>query len=277
MLRAHEAEAGYETGDGDAQSADRQRGDRRTAHSSRAKGGENESGVNPIALGTLVHAVLADVRFAELRFADGTSSADPAAPGGAPPIDVAPLVRRHSERQSIDDAETIAEATQLVARFLDSPRARSLAAAQQMHVELEFLLAWPPHPNLLDPNLPDANLPDGNPTAGSGQLPGEQSSAGPDAILQGFIDCLYRDADGDWHLLDYKTNRVTPDEVPRAAAPYEMQMLLYALAAEKVLGQPPATLTLHFLRIGAERQFAWNAAAKKRATEMIGQAILHSS
>ena len=51
-----------------------------------------------------------------------------------------------------------------------------------MYTEFEFLLAWPPGNH--DPEAP---------------------------YIQGFIDCLYQDGTGDWHLLDYKTNRVSPE------------------------------------------------------------------
>ena len=56
-------------------------------------------------------------------------------------------------------------------------------------------------------------------------------------------------------MLDFKTNRVTPETLARVAADYEMQMLVYGLAAERILGSPPASLTLHFLRGGAGARF----------------------
>ena len=101
---------------------------------------------------------------------------------------------------------------ELISRFLASPRAAAIAAAEKAYRELEFLLAWPPA--------------------------GEQTGSGADVpepparYLQGFIDCLYCDAEGQWRLVDYKTNRVTADTLPAVAGNYEMQMLVYALAAE---------------------------------------------
>ena len=46
------------------------------------------------------------------------------------------------------------------------------------------------------------------------------------------------------------------EELPTTAAEYEMQMYLYALAAETILGVPPAELVLCFLRPGLEYRFA---------------------
>ena len=60
---------------------------------------------------------------------------------------------------------------------------------------------------------------------------------------------------------------------PRVAEQYEMQMYVYAMAAERALGQPPAELVLHFLRPGIEHVFPWNDAARQRAIEMVNEAI----
>ena len=113
-----------------------------------------------------------------------------------------------------------------------------------MHRELEFLLAWPPD----DPR------------------PGGR-------YLQGFIDCLYRDGADCWHILDYKTNNVTAQTLEQEAGKYEMQMLIYALVAEKILEQSPAELALCFLRPGLERRFDWNDAARKRVVELVKQCL----
>jgi len=72
---------------------------------------------------------------------------------------------------------------------------------------------------------------------------------------------------------DYKTNRVEPDRLAEVAAGYEMQMLLYALAVEQVLGRGPDELVLCFLRPGLEFSFPWNESARSRATELIETAI----
>jgi ATP-dependent exoDNAse (exonuclease V) beta subunit len=119
-----------------------------------------------------------------------------------------------------------------------------LAAARERHVEQEFLLAWPPG-----------------------------AAAAEARYLQGFIDCLYRDAAGAWHVLDYKTNQVDAGSLATAAAQYEMQMLVYALAVERVLSQPPSSIVLHFLRGGLEWEFKLDGKSKRTLIEMVNRSI----
>jgi hypothetical protein len=60
------------------------------------------------------------------------------------------------------------------------------------------------------------------------------------------------------------------------AAGYEMQMLVYGLAAERLLGEPPRELALCFLRPGVEHCFTWDAAARARAVEMVDRAMVEA-
>lgn len=160
------------------------------------------------------------------------------------PADVAGLAARHAPQHLPGDDAGRREAVELIGRFLGSPRAAEIAAAREVYPEVEFLLAWPP----------GSHEPEGR-------------------YLQGFIDCLYQDAAGRWCVLDYKTNRATARTLAEVAAAYEMQMLVYGLAVERILGQPPAALVLHFLRPGLEVQFALDDAARKRVVELVEQGI----
>lgn len=142
-------------------------------------------------------------------------------------------------------AEVVAPlAEELVERFAGTARAADIEAARQVHHEVEFSLPWPP---------------DGGDPAGR--------------YLQGYIDCLYQTADGRWQVVDYKTNQVTADGVPRLAAKYELQMLVYGLAVESFWGVGPAELVLHFLRPGVEHIMAWDDATRERAIELINEAL----
>jgi len=181
-----------------------------------------------LTLGTLVHAVLADLNFAE-------------------PQSLAELVARQADLLGEVDSATATVAQTVLTTFLKSARFQQLAAAQERHVEVEFLLAWPP---------------------------GAADYAGP--TLHGFIDCLYQDATGAWHVLDYKTNRVTAATVSQVAAQYELQLGVYALAAEAALGSAPHSLILHFLATGLEHPLTWDQAARERTiatiTELLNRA-----
>jgi len=158
--------------------------------------------------------------------------------------DVAALVARRAARDRLNDPSQCAVAVDLAERFLDSPLAGRLAKARQVHREVEFMLSWPPD----------------QPVEGG-------------RYLHGYIDCLFQDDAGRWHVIDYKTNRVAADQVERAADPYEMQLLLYGLAVEKVLKEPPTGLILYFLRPGVAHELPWDAASGQRAVDMVDLAM----
>ena len=182
--------------------------------------------IDPLGLGTLVHAVLAEIDFGE-------------------PGSWQELVGLYAERQMAGaDSQMAQVAQRLVASFLPSARAATLASAQYSLPEAEFLLAWPPE--------------------------GDES---PKKLISGYIDRLYQDRQGDWHVIDFKTNQVTIETLPSVAAKYELQMLVYAMAAEQSLGAAPKSLVLHFLRGGLEHAVEWNAEARDRARQLVTAAI----
>jgi ATP-dependent helicase/nuclease subunit A len=208
--------------------------------------------IDPLGLGTLVHAVMAEMTPGE-------------------PFDVAAAVKRQAARHLPDAEEQGDEAIGMIGRFLESPRAAQLAAAKQVHAELDFLLAWPPQIKRPSRDQPgNVRRPQQRAVVNASAI-GTTNSAGP--YLQGFLDCLYQDAAGQWQILDYKTNQATEGTLERVAAGYEMQMLLYALAAEQILGVGPASMVLCFLRPGLEYVFSWNTKARRRAVELVDQAI----
>ena len=76
-------------------------------------------------------------------------------------------------------------------------------------------------------------------------------------LVQGVIDCLYRDADGEYHLIDYKTDRLTREQrYDRDAARREMcdrhasQLYYYGLAIERIFGKKPITREVYSLHLG---------------------------
>jgi RecB family exonuclease len=66
-------------------------------------------------------------------------------------------------------------------------------------------------------------------------------------MLRGRIDLWFEDAEGRW-LVDYKTDSVTPEEAGERAREYELQMLIYAGALERLDGKRPDRALLTFLR-----------------------------
>jgi ATP-dependent helicase/nuclease subunit A len=154
------------------------------------------------------------------------------------------MVRKHAWRHLPEATDELDEPIDLIAGLASSPRWVALRTASCVYTEIEFLLAWPP-------GNADAEAP----------------------YIQGFIDCLYQDSTGGWHLLDYKTNRVSPETLASTVASYEMQMLVYALAVERILKQPPAEIVLCFLRGNQEHRFVWDASARQRVLDLVNRAM----
>lgn len=148
------------------------------------------------------------------------------------------LAPQHLEMPTDED---IAAAVNLVQRFLTSDRARAIGAAQCVLQEAEFLLPWP--------------------------------DAASSRYLHGYIDCLYQDTHGDWHLIDYKSNQVSTENVVQLAQKYEMQMFVYGLACERSLGIRPRELTVYFLRPGAEHQFTWDDSERRALSRKLDAAM----
>ena len=76
-------------------------------------------------------------------------------------------------------------------------------------------------------------------------------------LVQGVIDCILLREDGSLALYDYKTDRLTKEELadPNLAAAklrekHKNQLELYALAVEKIFGKLPTTLEVYSLPLG---------------------------
>jgi ATP-dependent exoDNAse (exonuclease V) beta subunit len=69
--------------------------------------------------------------------------------------------------------------------------------------------------------------------------------------LRGQIDLLFQDARGRWAVVDYKSDRVAGGEIADRGGHYRLQLLTYALAAQRHLGEEIAEAGLYFLRPGA--------------------------
>ena len=66
-------------------------------------------------------------------------------------------------------------------------------------------------------------------------------------LVQGSVDCCFIE-DGQWILLDYKTDRAGDEEALRHR--YEPQLALYARALEKITGIPVREALICLLRSG---------------------------
>ncbi len=65
-------------------------------------------------------------------------------------------------------------------------------------------------------------------------------------LIHGKIDILFEDAKGEWHILDYKT--AAGDEEAAHKSAYDLQLEIYALAAERILKLPVRSAIIYYLK-----------------------------
>jgi len=70
-------------------------------------------------------------------------------------------------------------------------------------------------------------------------------------IVQGIIDLIIKTPQG-LMILDFKTDDVTQDEIPKRAQMYKKQLELYGQAAASITGQKVISKCLYFLRAGLQ-------------------------
>jgi ATP-dependent helicase/nuclease subunit A len=69
------------------------------------------------------------------------------------------------------------------------------------------------------------------------------------AVMEGVIDLVYR-VNGDVWIADYKTDRITADQMGDRAVEYQLQAQIYTEAVFKCLGLRPKGFQFIFLRTG---------------------------
>ena len=76
-------------------------------------------------------------------------------------------------------------------------------------------------------------------------------------LVQGVIDCIVESEDGSISIYDYKTDRLTKEELEdyslaqaKLKASHKMQLELYSLAAERIFGKAPKRLEVYSLPLG---------------------------
>lgn len=74
--------------------------------------------------------------------------------------------------------------------------------------------------------------------------------AGEQVLLQGVVDCAVINTDG-ITLVDFKTDRVTPETVGEAAERYRVQLETYAGALERIFEKKVTRKLLYFFRLGS--------------------------
>ena len=112
-------------------------------------------------------------------------------------------------------------------RFLASPLAQRIRRAEQVYREYRFSLLLPAA--LYDPAAePEDEL-----------------------MLQGVVDCAFRTEKG-LVIVDFKTDRIRPEEAPARAELYRPQLTAYSQALSRVLETPVAEMVLYFFAPGCQ-------------------------
>jgi len=76
-------------------------------------------------------------------------------------------------------------------------------------------------------------------------------------LVQGVIDCLIEDEEGKLHLVDYKTDRLTREELAdvdlarkKLNQKHSLQLSYYAMAIKKMFGREPSTVSVYSMPLG---------------------------
>ena len=124
--------------------------------------------------------------------------------------------------------------------FRDSPLLRKMLDAKNLYRELRFNVRLPAKYFTEDDER-------------------RVAYADESVLVQGVIDCIIEDKNGDLHLVDYKTDRLTREEredptlgEERLRRAHTLQLSYYALAIEEMFGRTPKTIGVYSLHLGKE-------------------------
>ena len=141
--------------------------------------------------------------------------------------------------------ETIGIAKEMLARLVTSSIMGDIAAAKTLYREVDFAMQW------------------------------QVANSTSRTLIRGVIDLLYEDAQGGWHILDYKTNNFSAHaEDSQILNPYEFQLGIYAHAVTQWIGVAPCELALIALRPTVRRvELPWNPELWNRLSSRIDAAV----
>lgn len=170
------------------------------------------------------------------RFRQKTAGLSPAEAGTAVHLvlqylnfsdpDVSGQMEALRARRLLTDEQAAAVSVSELERFLRSPLAEELRRSGRVLREYRFTL-------LMDASEADPS-----------------ASAGDRILLQGVVDCCFEDETGALTVVDFKTDRVSGEELTLRAEHYRPQLQAYSAALERVLERPVRRRVLYFLSSG---------------------------
>ncbi len=131
----------------------------------------------------------------------------------------------------ITPAQGAAVDVQAICAFFASPLGARLRAAERVEREFKFSMLV---------SAADYD-PEGEPEE--------------EVMLQGVVDCWFREADGTVTVVDFKTDAVTEKNVMKRAESYRPQLEAYTRALSEVMGEPVSRRVLWFFAVGREISF----------------------
>lgn len=138
------------------------------------------------------------------------------------------ISQRDADRVRLDEVEM----------FIKSPLFAEMLAAKKIYRELRFNTRLPAKLFATDLDT----------------LEGIENE---ELLVQGVIDCLILDDNGEYYLVDYKTDRLTYEErrnehlaEKKLREAHSRQLSYYALAVEKMFGKRPARIEVYSLHLG---------------------------
>lgn len=135
-------------------------------------------------------------------------------------------LRRLAAEGKLSEQEAAAVDAAGLCRFAVSPLGRRIAAAPRVLREFPFALLCP----------------------AERFFPGAE---GEELLLQGVVDCCLLEPDGAV-IVDYKTDRIAPEEAPERAKRYAAQLETYAWAVSRITGLDVKAKIVYFLRPGVD-------------------------
>ncbi len=147
-------------------------------------------------------------------------------------------LHRLKEKKYISERDAERVRIKEVEMFRSSRLFRDILAARRIYRELRFNTRLPAHIFTTDTELAERLW-------------------GREILVQGVIDCLYEDNEGNLHLIDYKTDRLRYEErqnpdlaESRLFEAHSLQLSYYSMAVERMFGKAPVTVEVYSLHLG---------------------------
>ena len=125
-----------------------------------------------------------------------------------------------------------------IEKFISSDLMREMLSAKRIYREQRFNVKLPAEDFATDPEM-------------------KKLYTGEHILVQGVIDCLYEDEQGELHLVDYKTDRLTWEQRQNKALAeqkmrekHSLQLSYYKKAVELMFGKRPKSVKVYSLHLG---------------------------